>query len=83
MMIQSFMSPVFSPFGHILESQSEAGTKRTQLELQPDEPVIFYRHSRPVRLDYLSGMSVLLIRTCGIRFSGARRAQRCRYRCRA
>lgn len=63
MMIQSFMSPVFSPFGHILESQSEAGTKRTQLELQPDEPVIFYRHSRPVRLDYLSGMSVLLIRT--------------------
>lgn len=62
-MIQSFMSPVFSPFGHILESQAEADSEKVLLKLQPDEPVIFYRHNRPVRLDYQSGMSVLLIRT--------------------
>ena len=62
-MTYSLMTTLFSSYGAIEQSRPEACGEQTVLTLEPDAPTVFYRSPHPVRLEYLSGMTFLAIRT--------------------
>lgn len=63
MTIENLLTAKLRPYGEILSALPGGNAEKTHLHLLPDTPVEEYLADTPVTLDYVSGMSLLVLRT--------------------
>lgn len=63
MTIENLLTAKLRPYGEILTAFPGGNAEKTHLRLLPDTPVEEYFADTPVTLDYVSGMSLLVLRT--------------------